>query len=317
MLVANKDGLGSGSLLVSAAGDVITNYHVVKGFSEVAVVFKPKIEGAEPTRYDIRIGRVVKYDEVADLALVNVPSVPEGRTPIHLGSADEISVGLDVHAIGHPTGEAWTYTTGVISQYRLGYKWDNNGEDIAHKADIIQTQTPINPGNSGGPLIGDSGNLIGINSFKSKGEGLNFAVSVDEVKRFLLCPGNRTAKKIEEAEQTSCTPKEVLKYRSKDNSAAVTSYDMFWTGKASGEYIVPDLKTAPTFLRVDRNGDGKADVIFYDLKRRGKWDISFWDEKYNGVWNLVGYHDDGSLKASRFESYDVYKLRLASNEAAR
>jgi hypothetical protein len=28
-----------------------------------------------------------------------------------------------VHAIGHSTGEAWTYTNGVISQYRLGYEW--------------------------------------------------------------------------------------------------------------------------------------------------------------------------------------------------
>ena len=66
--------------------------------------------------------------------------------------------------------------------------------------------------------------------------------------------------------------------------------------------------------RSDRNGDGKADVIFFDLKRRGKWDISFWDEKYSGEWTLVGYHDDGTLKASRFESYSAYQKRLASNQ---
>jgi S1-C subfamily serine protease len=77
-----------------------------------------------------------------------------------------------------PTGEAWTYTTGVISQYRRAYEWQAEGDPIKHKADIIQTQTPINPGNSGGPLLGDTGNLIGVNSFKASGEGLNFAVSV-------------------------------------------------------------------------------------------------------------------------------------------
>ena len=59
------------------------------------------------------------------------------------------------------------------------------------------------------------------------------------------------------------------------------------------------------FLRLDRNGDGRADVIFFDLKRSGRWDLSFWDENYTGNWTLVGYHDDGSLKPTRFESYAV------------
>ena len=98
---------------------------------------------------------------------------------------------MDVHAIGHPTGEAWTYTTGVISQYRQAYEWQVEDDPIKHRADIIQTQTPINPGSSGGPLFGDSSSLIGVNSFKAGGEGLNFAVSVDEVRKFLARSGNR------------------------------------------------------------------------------------------------------------------------------
>jgi hypothetical protein len=40
---------------------------------------------------------------------------------------------------------------------------------------------------------------------------------------------------------------------------------MFCDGRASGEYVVPDKPNAAIFLRVDRNGDGKADVIFFDL----------------------------------------------------
>ncbi len=313
VLIAVKDGLGSGSLL-STTGDVITNYHVVKGYPNVAVVFKPSVEGAEPTREDIRIGQVVKYDEIADLALIRVSEVPSGRNPIRLGSSEEISVGADVHAIGHPTGETWTYTTGIISQYRLGYAWNNAGEEFKHKADIVQTQTPINPGNSGGPLISDTGTLIGVNSFKATGEALNFAVSVDEVKRFLLRSGSRTAKKVAEEKKDDCAPKALAKFRDKDNSATITSYDMFCNGKASGELVTPDKRADAIFLEVDRNGDGKADVIFFDLKRRGKWDISFWDEKFSGQWTLVGYHDDGTLKATRFESYSAFQKRLASNQ---
>jgi S1-C subfamily serine protease len=313
VLVVTKEGLGSGSL-VGASGDVLTNYHVVKGYNTVAVIFKPNREGTTPDRNDVKVGQVVRFDEVSDLALVRVADVPPGRIPIRLGNTDDISVGADVHAIGHPRGEAWTYTTGIISQYRTGYKWKNGGEDIQHIADVVQTQTPINTGNSGGPLLTDAGTLIGVNSFKAtEGEGLNFAVSVDDVKRFLL-RASKSAEPATIADRTAnCKPKALSKYRSSDNSSSITSFDMFCDGRASGEYVIPDKPSAAVFLRVDRNGDGKADVIFFDLKRSGKWDISWWDDKYSGQWTLVGYHDDGTLKPSRFESYAEYQKRLLAN----
>ena len=118
------------------------------------------------------------------------------------------------------------------------------------------------------------------------------------------------------SKNNQCKPKVLSKYRSADNTGQITSLDMFCDGKASGEYVVPDKPSAPIFLRVDRNGDGKADVIFFDLKRSGKWDISWWDDKYSGQWSLVGYHDDGTLKPSRFESYADYRKRtLASRQS--
>jgi S1-C subfamily serine protease len=39
-------------------------------------------------------------------------------------------VGADVHAIGHPTGEAWTYTTGIVSQIRPDYEWRSGPQDV-------------------------------------------------------------------------------------------------------------------------------------------------------------------------------------------
>jgi hypothetical protein len=87
---------------------------------------------------------------------------------------------------------------------------------------------------------------------------------------------------------------------------------MFCTGKDTAEYVVPDNKNDAIFLRLDRNGDGDADAVIFDLKRRSKWDLSFWDENYNGHWTLVGYHDDGSLKPTRFESYAEFQKRMAS-----
>ena len=143
VLILTNDGLGSGSL-IGKGGEVITDYHVVKGYADVAVVFKPGKEGEKPTKDDMKVGHVIKYDEVADLALVKVDEVPAGRYPLRLGDSNDIEVGADAHAIGHPTGEQWTYTTGVISQYRTGYEW--TVENTKHKADIIQNSNADKPG---------------------------------------------------------------------------------------------------------------------------------------------------------------------------
>jgi S1-C subfamily serine protease len=313
VLVANKEGFGSGSLL-DAYGNILTNWHVVGGYQFVAVIFKPTVEGKEPTRDDIKLARVVKYDEITDLALIKASEVPTGRSPIRLANSGEISVGMDVHAIGHPEGETWTYTTGIISQYRQAYQWKAKDAQIIHKADIIQTQTPINPGNSGGPLLSDAGELIGVNTFKdTSGEGLNFAVSVDDAKRFLARSESRRAEGSKKAAATTdCKPIELSRFRSDEEAATVISFDMFCTGKDNAEYVTPDDQSKAIFIRLDRNGDGRVDATIFDLKRRGKWDISFWDEKFEGHWTLVGYHDDGTLKPTRFESYAEFQKRIAS-----
>jgi S1-C subfamily serine protease len=310
VMVVNKEGFGTGSLL-STTGDILTNWHVVKGYSYVAIVFKPAIEGKAPTRDDTKLGRVVRYDEIADLALVKASDAPLGRVAIRLGDPSEIAVGMDVHAIGHPVGETWTYTNGIISQYRQAYEWQAKDDPIKHKADIIQTQTPINPGNSGGPLLSDSGNLIGVNSFIGAGEGLNYAVSVDEIRKFLARPDNRIAQQVSKNDQ-GCKQKELSRFRSKENDATVIALDMFCTGKDNAEYVVPDDKTKAIFLRLDRNGDGNVDAVIFDFKQQGRWDLSFWDEKFEGHWTLVGYHDDGTLKPTRFESYAVFQKRVAT-----
>ena len=50
---------------------------------------------------------------------------------------------------------------------------------------LIQSQTPIMGGNSGGPLLDDSGEVIGVNTFSGDYEAGNYAVSVKDLKLFL------------------------------------------------------------------------------------------------------------------------------------
>jgi S1-C subfamily serine protease len=130
---------------------------------------------------------VAKVDDVTDLALVQIHTPPKVLVSLPLGDVSTLAVGQDVYAIGHPEGESWTFTKGIISQIRANYAWSTT-TGSSHRAKVIQRQTPVNPGNSGGPLLDKNGRLIGINAFRRQGEGLNYAVSVDVIQAFLQNP---------------------------------------------------------------------------------------------------------------------------------
>ena len=191
VLIVTDDSLGSGAL-IDASGLILTNSHVVGDATEIVVVFKPAREGAEPAMADMRIGEVVKTDLTSDLALIKVPTVPVGHGVLRLGDAAAVAIGSDVHAIGHPSGAAWTYTTGIVSQLRPNYEWTTEGKSFTHKADVVQTQTPISPGSSGGPLVNDAGVLVGVNTFiNTVAQNQNFAVGLKDIKAFIGRTGNR------------------------------------------------------------------------------------------------------------------------------
>ena len=304
-LIVTDDAQGSASLIATKSiagggrsGVLLTSAHVVGNAREVAVVFKPQKDGEKITRAHAILGRVRKLDTVRDLALIEVENVPAYVAAIPLGGMSEVQVGADVHAIGHPKGQTWTYTKGLISQIRPDYKWG------PHKVDVIQTQTPINPGNSGGPLISDGGKLIGVNFFKQQGEGLNFAVAISDIERFLKAAQDG-AYEVGSVAATArpCAPKVMYEGRDKDNGWFVRTLDMDCSGKVNAALVVPDDKSKAIEFRLDTNKDGKTDVWIVDDNRDGKWDISYWDTDFDGKPDLVGHHPDGELKPTRMEKY--------------
>jgi len=310
-LIATDDAFGSGSLIalkpVAGAapktGVLLTNAHVVGDAAEVGVIFKPRQEGEKPDPANLLLGRVRKVDPVHDLALVEVTGIPPNTIAIDLGSMNEAQVGADVHAIGHPAGQTWTYTKGIISQFRRGYEWQAKAS-TKHTADVIQTQTPISPGNSGGPLISEGGRLIGVNSFKEEGEALNFAVSVDEVRKFLTAAeGGAFEPKPPSAAPKPCEVKILYDGRAPDNEASIRNVDLDCSGRVNATLYVPDDKSKPIVFRIDNNNDGKTDAWIIDENRDGKWDYSLWDTDFDGKPDLIGYHPDGKLKPSRYEKY--------------
>ena len=238
-----KDALGSGSLLQN--NEILTNLHVVEKNREVTVVFKPADPNGKAIADEVVKADVVKIDVLRDLALLRPRSLPSRPVrPLQISSQD-IEVGADVRAIGHPKGEDWTYTKGIVSSVRPDYKW-SGGPGDSHRATVIQTQTPINPGNSGGSLLSDDGKIVGVNSFGDKGaEGLNFAVAAKEISYFLRNKANGL-----EALNT-CDGKPIFEGRNLKNTAFLRVISLQCDDKADITIVVPDDKADAIYAQVD------------------------------------------------------------------
>jgi len=291
------DGDGSGSLL--EGNRIITSWHVVSKSSRVRILFKPAGDNNRPNRFfapqDMLGAKVVKIDSVRDLALLELDSTPV-RTirPISISTGDAISVGKNVHAIGHPEGEAWTYTWGIVSQVRANYRWIESIGGVTHRATVIQTQTPINPGNSGGPLLSDDAELVGVNAFRTRdAEGLNFAVSAKDVWSFL------STSAVESVPKENCNLSQPLfEGPNDDNTAFMQFRSLQCDGWATEEFVVyflPDDKRLPAQALFRKTRDSPPHGIVLDESRSGKWNRSLWDVDSDGTFPILGEHPNGEL----------------------
>ncbi len=161
------DGVGSG--VIYRDGLILTNEHVVRGATQVAVILR-----------DGRIlnGEVVGVEPDVDVAVI---TVGEGLgLPVAPLALDETpAVGSTAIAIGSPFRLQQTVTEGIVSAVNRPIP---AGQVYTP---MIQTDAPINPGNSGGALANGEGRVIGINtaiqtrSFDNVNSGVGFAIPID------------------------------------------------------------------------------------------------------------------------------------------
>jgi serine protease Do len=173
--VRTPSGLGSGFFL-NEDGFLITNFHVIEGETQISVEVY-HLKAGQLDRETYKQVRIIALNKFADLALLQVED--KGAPKFHfvpLGSADALSVGERVFAIGSPLGLERTVTEGILS---------TKAREVGGLL-YLQTTAQINPGNSGGPLFNLSGEVIGVTNMKvTAGEGLGFAIPVETVKYFL------------------------------------------------------------------------------------------------------------------------------------
>lgn len=173
--VRTPGGLGSG-FFINEDGFLMTNFHVIEGETQISVEVYHQRNG-QLERKTYKQVRIVAMNKFQDLTLLKVDDqdTPKFKT-VSFGSADALSVGERVFAIGSPLGLERTVTEGILST-----KTRQVGGDL-----YLQTTAQINPGNSGGPLFNLSGEVVGITNMKINfGEGLGFAIPAEVVRYFL------------------------------------------------------------------------------------------------------------------------------------
>ncbi len=159
-------GLGSG-IVFDSQGDIVTNAHVVSGFTSFTVTTSTR------TRYPATL---VGTDPSHDLALIHVSA--SGLTPAVFGDSSSLQVGDVVLALGSPYGLHGSVTQGLVSGL---------GRQVAESRSVvldglIQTSAPINPGNSGGALVDLNGAVMGIPTLGAgAGDGVGFAIPSNNV----------------------------------------------------------------------------------------------------------------------------------------
>jgi Do/DeqQ family serine protease len=165
---SQNNKMGSG-MIVSPEGYIVTNWHVVKGASQVIVQLSDGRSLA---------AAIAGADQRSDIAVLKIAA--EGLVPIAFGDSELVKVGQMVFAVGNPFGLQETVTQGIISA-----KGRRTVSEAANE--FFQTSTTINPGNSGGPLVDIHGKVIGINNFilsRSGGsEGIGFAIPSNVARR--------------------------------------------------------------------------------------------------------------------------------------
>ena len=176
-------GAGTG-ILLSAAGEVLTNAHVVDGAAKITA-----------TRYgttnalDARLVGAMPADDLALVQIDQARDLPAAK----LGESATVPVGGAVVAVGNALGISPgtpTVTQGIVSATGRTLTTLVHGRSVTLEG-MLQTDAAINPGNSGGPLFDSTGAVIGINTAVANGsgdttaQGIGFAIPVDHAKELL------------------------------------------------------------------------------------------------------------------------------------
>lgn len=174
---------GSG-IIISEDGYILTNNHIVstsssESYYEVSEATKVTVTlFNDTTEYEAQI---IGTDEQTDLAVIKIDKT--GLTKAEFADSDNIKVGEFAMAVGNPLGMQSSVTSGIVSAVNREVTTEDGTTYTA-----IQTDAAINSGNSGGALVNANGEVIGINTLKLSGdgiEGMGFAIPINSTTKVI------------------------------------------------------------------------------------------------------------------------------------
>jgi len=141
-----RRGAGAGVIWRSNGG-IVTNHHVIAGGGPTARVLLT--DGRELE------ARVVNSNPALDLALLQADAEDLPAAPV--ADSSQLRVGELVFAVGHPWGQPYVVTMGIVSAH---------GEvpmpRSGRTAQYVRSDVNVAPGNSGGPMLNAQGAMVGI-----------------------------------------------------------------------------------------------------------------------------------------------------------
>lgn len=173
---SSASATGSG-VIISEDGYILTNNHIINtsansSYYQVSDANKVTVKlYNDSNSYEAKI---IGSDETTDLAVIKIDKT--GLPAAKLGNSDSVRVGEFSMAIGNPLGMESTVTAGIISAVNRTITSDGRNYTV------IQTDAAINSGNSGGALVNSKGEVIGINTLKLSGtgiEGIGFSIPIN------------------------------------------------------------------------------------------------------------------------------------------
>jgi serine protease Do len=173
-------GFGS-AFCIDPSGIFITNAHVAQAINGASL--KLVINAGETDQRSV-MAEILRADKTNDLAVLKA-SEPGKYASLALGSADSLFDTEEVTAFGYPFGIGLALDPRAYPAISVNSGRVTSLRKKAGELDLIQVDAALNPGNSGGPVIDGKGNVVGVVQMGLHATGINFAIPVSRVRRFL------------------------------------------------------------------------------------------------------------------------------------
>ncbi|HEU0193595.1 MAG TPA: trypsin-like peptidase domain-containing protein [Gaiellales bacterium] len=170
-----QDGRAAGTgMVLTSSGLVLTNNHVIRDATAIRVVL--------PSSGRSYRARVVGYDVTDDVAVLQASGASNLKT-ISVGDSATVSTGESVKALGNAGGTgSLTSASGSVTGVNRAITVSDDQGGSEHLTGLIQTSAAVRPGDSGGPLLNAAGQVVGMDTAASMGDGTasqGFAIPIN------------------------------------------------------------------------------------------------------------------------------------------